>query len=78
MVQKVTYGAHSIEYKTFDTAAREVLRLNFRPRKVTAGGAALAERKDLKEQGYTLQPLPDGDYVVHVRHDASGEVSIQG
>jgi hypothetical protein len=78
VVQKVTYGAHSIEYRTFDAAATEVVRLNFRPQKVTAGGVDLMERKDLKEQGYTLQPLPGGDYVVRVRHDTSGEVTIQG
>jgi len=78
VVQKVTYGTHGVEYKTFDTAATEVLRLDFRPQKVTAGGTALTERKDLKEQGYTLQRLPDGDYVMRVRHATSGEVSIQG
>jgi hypothetical protein len=78
VVPKVTYGEHSVEYETFDSAATEVLRLDFRPRKVTAGGVAAVERKDLEDQGYTLQRLPDGDYVVRVRHDTSVEVSIQG
>ncbi len=78
VVQKVTYGTHSVAYRTFDKAATEVLRLNFRPGKVTAGGVALTERNNLKEQGYTLQRLPDGDYIVRVRHDKSGDVAIEG
>jgi hypothetical protein len=78
VVQKVMYGSQSIEYKTFDTAATEALRLKFRPVQVTAGGVVLAERKDLKAAGYTLEALPGGDWVVRVRHDSSGEVRIKG
>ncbi|HET7216340.1 MAG TPA: hypothetical protein VFL79_22320 [Terriglobia bacterium] len=78
VVQKVKYGAHSIEYRTFDASATEVLRLNFRPRSVTAGGAALRQEKELKEDGYTEQALPGGDYIIRVRHSSSGEVAIQG
>lgn len=36
------------------------------------------ERKDLKAPGYTLEALPGGDFVVRVRHDSSGEVTIRG
>lgn len=78
VVQKVTYGTHSVEYKTFDASATEVLRLNFQPRSVTAGGMALNQEKNLNEEGYTVQSLPGGDYVVRVRHNNSGEVAIQG
>ncbi len=78
VVQRVTYGPHSIEYRTFDAAASEVLRLNFLPKQVTAGGAALRQEKDLKQDGYTVQSLPGGDYVVRVRHSNSGEVTIRG
>ena len=78
VVQKVTYGAHSIEYRTFDAAATEVLRLDFLPKQVTAGGVALRQEKDLKQDGYTVQSLPGGDYVVRVRHNNSSEVAIRG
>jgi hypothetical protein len=78
VVQKVTYGNASVEYRTFDNAATEVLRLNFKPARVTAGGKALPERKDLKEEGFTVRPLPGGDYAVRLRHLESGEVSIMG
>ena len=57
VVQKVTYRERSVSYRTADNAATEVLRLNFKPARVTAGGSSLAERHDLKEEGYTIQPL---------------------
>jgi len=78
VVQRVTYGTRSVAYETFDPAAREVLRLNFRPAEITAGGKPLEERKDLKAEGYTVETLPQGDYVVRVRHQHSGAVSIKG
>jgi len=78
VVQKVKYGEKSIEYRTFDPAATEVARLSFKPARVTAGNAALSERSDLKEEGYTLQALPGGDYTLRIRHESSREVSIVG
>ena len=78
VVQKVTYAARNVEYRTFDAAATEVLRLRFKPSRVTAGGAALKERSDTREAGYTLQPLPGGDWVVRVRHVNSGDINLGG
>ena len=78
VVQKVKYAARSVEYKTFDAAATEVLRLSFKPVNVTAGGAALHERGDTREEGYTLQSLAAGDWVVRVRHANSGQINIGG
>ena len=77
VVQSVTYGPRRIEYRTFDAGATEVLRLDFLPKQVTAGGIALRQGKDLKEDDYTVQSLPGGDYVVRVRHNNSGEVTIR-
>jgi hypothetical protein len=78
VVQKVSYADRSVAYRTFDKTANEVLRLNFKPARVTSGGAVLTERRDLKEEGYTVQPLPGGDYAVRVRHARSNEVSVTG
>jgi hypothetical protein len=78
VVQSVTYGSYSVEYKTFDTAATDVLRLNFLPTTVTAGGRALMRRKDLREEGYTRESLPEGDYILRLRHDKSGKINIKG
>ena len=76
VVVKVNYGKRRIRYQTFDPEGQEVLRLNFKPTRVLAGGSALAERQELKNEGYTLKPLGGGDYVVGLRHRSSGEVSV--
>jgi hypothetical protein len=78
VVQRVRYAAQRIEYRTFDRAATEVLRLNFRPARVSAGGTALGERADTHAAGYTLEALPDGDWIVRIRHENSGDIVVAG
>lgn len=76
VVEKVSYEHRKVDYRTFDNAATEVLRLSFRPARVVAGGKPVAERQDLQEEGYTVRSLEGGDYVVRVRHSSSNEVSV--
>lgn len=78
VVQKVTYAAQRVEYRTFDRAATEVLRLNFRPARVSAGGTALSERANTHMAGYTLEALPGGDWIVRIRHENSGDIVVAG
>jgi hypothetical protein len=78
VVQKVKYSARRIDYRTFDPAAGEVLRLSFKPSRVTAGGIKLVQQHDSREDGYTLQPLSGGDWIVHIHHTTSGEISLGG
>jgi hypothetical protein len=78
VVQKVSYWNRRIEYRTYDKGGTEVLRLSFKPVRVLAGGTTLTERSDLKEEGYTVQPLPGGDYVVRVHHTRSNELTVSG
>jgi hypothetical protein len=78
VVQKVRYAARSVKYRTFDADATEVLRLKFKPTRVTAGGAALRQRGDTREPGYTLQSVAGGDWIVRVRHVNSGEIEFGG
>jgi hypothetical protein len=78
VVQKVTYSGRSVKCRTFDNDSTEVLRLNFRPSSVTAGGMALSEKQGLREEGYTLQALPAGDYVLRIHHVNSNEVNVAG
>lgn len=78
VVQSVTYGPRSVDYRTFDKSALEVLRLSFRPKQVTAGGAALVESEDPKAEGVVLRALPGGDWVVRIRHQQSGDIRITG
>jgi hypothetical protein len=78
VIQKVQYGNRSVEYRTFAKSGTEVFRLSFKPVHVMAGGAALTEREDLKEDGYTVQTLSHGDYEVRLRHLQSNQISIKG
>jgi hypothetical protein len=78
VVQKVAYGQRRIAYRTFDRAATEVLRLAFRPARVTAGGAELPRREDLKAAGYTVEALTGSDCIVRVLHENSNEIVIEG
>jgi len=78
VVQKVTYGKHRIEYRTFGKTGAEVLRLSFRPGHVSAGETILTERHDLKEPGYVVRPLPEGDFIVRVRHLTANQLSLRG
>jgi hypothetical protein len=55
----------------------EVLRLNFKPVRITAGQTVLTGRDDLKEPGYTLEPA-QADYVVRLRHAGSPDVVVEG
>ena len=76
VVQKVVYEDHAIQYRTFDPEATEVLRLRFKPARISAGETALKERKDLEADGYTIQTLPGGDFIIRIRHSESGEIKI--
>jgi hypothetical protein len=78
VVQKVAYGDRSVQYRTFDPAATEVLRLRFKPTRVTAGDASLPESGDVEADGYTVQALPGGDFVMRIHHSQSGEIKISG
>ncbi|MCL2658930.1 MAG: hypothetical protein FWD64_00225 [Acidobacteriaceae bacterium] len=78
VIQKVSYGDRYISYRTFDSEGTQVLRLNFKPTRVTAAGTALGERNDLKEPGYTLEPVANGDYIVRLQHHGSSSIVIEG
>lgn len=76
VVQFVSYQKDSIEYRTFDKRATEVLRLKFKPQSVLAGTTQLAHQDVLKDDGYTIKSLPGGDYEVRIRHVASTLIKI--
>ena len=76
VVQKVVYDDRSVQYRTFDPAATEALRLHFKPARITAADTVLPERNNLTEDGFTIQPLQGGDFVVRVRHSSSGEIKV--
>jgi hypothetical protein len=74
-VTKISYGAGSVTYSTFDPDSTDVLRLDFAPTSVTAGGKPLARRQDLDKPGYTFD---DSTKVLRIRHEDSRDIDIQG
>jgi hypothetical protein len=78
VVTEVQYGKQSLSYKTFRPAASEVLRLTYLPRQIRVGDSPISKRDNLMEEGYTVTPLRDGDYIIRIRHSKSGAVRIAG
>jgi hypothetical protein len=75
VVTKISYHKGSVTYSTFDPQSTDVLRLDFVPEFVTAGGSLLSRRKDLDEAGYTFD---DSTHVLRIRHDQANDVDIHG
>lgn len=76
VVQSIEYGNHNVKYRTFDAEGIEVLRLNYKPTAVDVGGHPINLEHELKDQGYEITPLSEGDYTVRVRHTTSGDIKI--
>jgi hypothetical protein len=77
IVQMVKYEKHSVVFRTFDNGGTSVLRLSFKPARITAGSTSLVEQKELKQDGYTIRVLTGGDYEIRVRYSGSKDVRIQ-
>jgi hypothetical protein len=80
VVTKITYGAGSVTYSTFDPESTDVLRLDFVPESVTADGKLLSRHKgeddkDLDQPGYRFD---DTTHVLRIRHDHAKDIDIQG
>ncbi|MBC7329260.1 hypothetical protein H5T88_02770 [bacterium] len=80
VIRSVNYGVGDISYETFDApkGVHEVLRLAFSPEKVLADGEALPKRADLNSNGYIVESLPCGDFIVKIRHDGKRKIRILG
>jgi hypothetical protein len=74
-VTKIGYGAGRVTYTTFDATSDDVLRLDFVPESVMAGGKPLAERKDLAAEGYVFDKATR---VLRIHHTSSGAIDVQG
>jgi hypothetical protein len=78
VVQTIRYRPHQLHYTTFHRDAVDVLRLSYRPRRVLAGTATLSVRGDLLGEGYVLEALDGGDFVLRIRHDRAGRIRVEG
>ena len=90
VVSAVYYGKGRIAYSTCDAAApsKDVLRLAFEPRSVSAGGQPLPRQRlpshsgrragGEGQNGFTVKPLPNGDCLVTIRHAGQRDVVVEG
>jgi len=80
VVNSVIYEKNRIEYTTFDAPEKtmDVLRLSFPPSAILADGKPLPHVFSLNQNGYTVRPLPDGDFLVQIRHDRARSVAVIG
>ena len=72
----VAYNKASIEYKTFDADASQILRLASQPTSITAAGAALSPVDDLKQEGFQVRALANGDVILRIHHRGGKDVKI--
>jgi hypothetical protein len=74
-VTKIAYGTCSVTYSTFDAESTDVLRLDFVPESVTAGGKPLTRRRNLGAEGFTFD---EATRVLRIRHTSSRDIDVQG
>lgn len=75
VVRQIEYGPREIRYSTFDASATEVFRLRVKPRRISAGGNELRQRKAASGEGWTWEALNRGG-ILRLQHAASGDVTI--
>ncbi len=75
VLQKIKYSSKNIIYKTYDIAAKEVLRLAAKPVSVMVNGLPLPEVKNTEKAGWVWQPLFAGG-ICKVNHLKGNNVVI--
>ncbi len=74
-VTRIEYGQGSVHYWTFDAQAQDVLRLDFRPTSVRAGGRPLRAACGAAAEGYCYDAASG---VLRIRRRGGAEVEVQG
>ncbi len=74
-VMRIAYGQGLVSYATFDADSEDVLRLDFQPASVSAGGHALPLRAAAGAEGYSFDHATQ---VLRVHHRHSSDVLVQG
>jgi len=79
VIRSIRYGEHEISYVTFDKRSREVLRLRRQPLAVQAGTASLLRRNTLdhERQGYSVEPIAAGGFVLRIQHQRADTITIR-
>ncbi|HPC16443.1 MAG TPA: GDSL-type esterase/lipase family protein [Candidatus Hydrogenedentes bacterium] len=74
------YEKGRIAFTTFDSPEHTltVLRLAFEPSHITGDGISLQRREVADGNGFSMKPLPNGDYIVTIRHDGLTAIAVEG
>jgi hypothetical protein len=79
VVTNISYTADAIDYSTFDRESTDVLRVDFKVIKVSAGGHLLLnlldKRSNLSQEGFVFD---HATRVLRIRHRRSGMVRVEG
>ncbi len=82
VVTKIAYGAGRVTYSTFDPESTDILRLDFTPDSVTAGGKPVPLAKNpwfgLNAPGPDAYTFDEKTHVLRLRHASSREIDITG
>jgi hypothetical protein len=80
IVQHPVYGDGKITYSTYDAPKNtvDVLRLAYRPTRITADGKNLKEKSALNANGFQVKALANGDCIVTIRHDRARDIMVEG
>ena len=78
LLKNVLYQDKKIQYNATAADGIEYLRLAFKPGKITLNGTPVLLHKDVKQQGYILKELGNGDYAVTIKRTSMGNIIITG
>jgi hypothetical protein len=82
VVTRIAYRKGAVTYSTFDPESEDVLRIDFEPASITAGGRELP-RREMRRRRQPGSP-PEGftfdktSRVLSIRHLRSGDIDIEG
>jgi Secretion system C-terminal sorting domain len=75
VISWIQYLPQEIDYKTWDSASYETLRLTSKPNNVLVDGIALSEQSNLSTQGWVWTPYTSGG-ALRVRHNNGHSIQI--
>lgn len=78
ILKNVSYQSQKVEYTPAEKRGTEYLRLSFKPTKVTINGNKISLDTHLKDEGYTVKNLENGDYAVTINRLKAGKVIVTG
>jgi len=75
VVTSIHYGDGAVTYSTFDESSDDVLRLDFVPVSITAGGKPLPKSSDAGKDGYFFE---EKTRVLRIHHESARSIDIHG